>query len=562
MNRLPFCLSTFRVKSVKYFSKTSINRTEVKFGAECRQLMMEGLDILADAVAITLGPKGRNVILEQYNRPPKITKDGVTVSESIDLKNRFQNIGVKLLQEVAKNTNKKAGDGTSTATVLARSIAKEGLNRFSLGCNPIFLKQGVDRAVQAIEKKLEEISKPVLTQDEIAQIATISANGDKEIGRLIADAMFKVGRHGVILINAGRTLKDKIEVTKGMHFDKGYISPYFVNTKKSAKVEYRNPYILFCEHKISEVKPLVKVLELVLSRKKPLVIIAEDIEGDALTTLVINRIRMGLEVCAVKSPGFGETRTEILKDMAILTGGEVIGDEAGIVLDEIAAEHFGQAGEVIITKGETFIIKGRGLGPAIKQRIAHVDLLISRAKNDFIKEGLEERKARLDSGVAIIYAGGYSEWDVSEKKDRMTDALNATRAAVAEGIVPGGGTALLRCLPSVEEIKTDCSDVQLGIDIVKNALKVPCLTIAKNAGVEGSVVVNEILKKSGNIGYNALTGEYTDLVSSGVVDPTKVVKAALRTAATVATLFTTTEAVIADTGEKKKEDEEKEEEEE
>ncbi|KAI5634888.1 TCP-1/cpn60 chaperonin family domain-containing protein [Phthorimaea operculella] len=520
---------------------------DVRFGADVRALMLQGVDVLADAVAVTMGPKGRNVILEQSWGSPKITKDGVTVAKGVELKDKFQNIGAKLVQNVANNTNEEAGDGTTTATVLARAIAKEGFEKISKGANPIEIRRGVMLAVDAVKEKLKSMSKPVTTPEEIAQVATISANGDTAIGQLISDAMKRVGRDGVITVKDGKTLVDELEVIEGMKFDRGYISPYFINSSKGAKVEFQDALVLFSEKKISNVQTIIPALELANSQRKPLVIVAEDVDGEALSTLVVNRLKIGLQVAAVKAPGFGDNRKATLSDMAIATGGVVFGDDANLIkLEDVQLSDLGQVGEVLITKDDTLLLKGKGKKSDIDRRAEQLRDQIAETTSEYEKEKLQERLARLASGVAVLRVGGSSEVEVNEKKDRVNDALNATRAAVEEGIVPGGGSALLRCIPTLAELKTNNSDQATGVEIVKKALRMPCMTIARNAGIDGSVVVAKVEDLGPEFGYDALNNEYVNMIEKGIIDPTKVVRTALTDASGVASLLTTAEAVICD----------------
>ncbi|BHF58798.1 60 kDa heat shock protein, mitochondrial [Sparganum proliferum] len=487
---------------------------DVKFGADARSAMLVGVDILADAVATTMGPKGRNVILESTWRSPKITKDGVTVAKGIELKDKFQNIGAKLVQDVANNTNEEAGDGTTTATILARAIAKEGFEKISKGTNPIEFRRGVMVAVDAAVKHLKEMSKPVTTPEEVCQVATISANGEKTIGELISTAMKKVGNDGTI-------------------------------TVKGARCEYQDAYVLFSEKKINNIQTLIPVLELVHQQKRPLVIIAEDVEGEALTALVLNRLKLGLQVCAVKSPGFGENRKNTLRDMAIAAGGVVFGDEADMFKLEDAQLHdLGRVAEVIVTKDDCLLMRGHGKKEDIDRRVSQLKEEIKASTSDYEKEKMQERLAKLSNGVAVIKVGGSSEVEVSEKKDRYTDALNSTRAAVEEGIVPGGGTALLRCIPVLQKLQTKNNDQKIGVDIVIKALMTPAYTIASNAGVNGSLVVEKVMSLPFAEGYDASSDKYCDLIASGIIDPTKVVRSALVAAAGVASLLTTAEAVV------------------
>ncbi|XP_033127950.1 60 kDa heat shock protein, mitochondrial-like [Anneissia japonica] len=518
---------------------------DIKFGPEARAAMLQGVDLLTDAVAVTMGPKGRNVIIEQSWGAPKITKDGVTVAKSIDLKDKLQNTGARLVQDVANSTNEEAGDGTTTATVLARAIAKEGFEKISRGANPVEIRRGVMLAVDAIVSALKKVSKPVTTPEEIAQVATISANGDKEIGDLISKAMKAVGRDGVLTVKDGKTLEDELEIIEGMKFDRGYISPYFINTSKGQKVEYQDALLLLSEKKISGIQQIVPALELANQHRKPLIIVSEDVDGEALSTLVLNRLKVGLQVCAVKAPGFGDNRKNQLQDMAIATGGMVFGDEAvDTKLEEIQLQDFGTVGEIAITKDDTLILKGGGDKAAIENRIEVIREQIGETNSEYEKEKLSERLAKLSDGVAVLKVGGSSELEVNEKKDRVNDALCATRAAVEEGIVPGGGTALLRCLKVLDTLEIANNDQKTGVDIVRRALRIPCQTIAQNAGVEGQLVVEKILNSPDEIGYDALNDEYVGMVQSGIIDPTKVVRTALVDAASVASLLSTAEAVV------------------
>ncbi|MGH0165403.1 UNVERIFIED_CONTAM: hypothetical protein FKN15_048718 [Acipenser sinensis] len=527
---------------------------DVKFGSEARALMLQGVDLLADAVAVTMGPKGRTVIIEQSWGSPKVTKDGVTVAKAIDLKDKYQNIGAKLVQDVANNTNEEAGDGTTTATVLARAIAKEGFEKISKGANPVEIRKGVMLAVEVVINELKRLSKPVTTPEEISQVATISANGDQEIGNLISDAMKRVGRKGVITVKDGKTLHDELEIIEGMKFDRGYISPYFINTAKGQKCEFQDAYLLLSEKKISSVQSIVPALEIANQNRKPLVIVAEDVDGEALSTLVLNRLKVGLQVVAVKAPGFGDNRKNQLRDMAVATGGAVglqvvavkapgfgdnrknqlrdmavatggavFGDDvSGLTLEDIQPHDFGKIGEVIITKDDTMLLKGKGDKEDVEKRIQQIVEELEVTTSDYEKEKLNERLAKLSDGVAVLKIGGTSDVEVNEKKDRVTDALNATRAAVEEGIVQGGGCALLRCIPVLDTIKPANEDQKVGIEIIRNALRIPAMTIAKNAGVEGSLVVEKILQSSDEIGYDALLCTYVNMVEKGIIDPTKV----------------------------------------
>lgn len=462
--------------------------------------------------------------MEQSWGSPKITKDGVTVAKGIELKCKFQNIGARLVQDVANNTNEEAGDGTTTATVLARAIAKEGFEKISKGANPIEIRRGVMLAVDTVKAHLKTLSRVVSTPEEVAQVATISANGDVAIGNLISEAMKRVGKEGVITVKDGKTLHDELEVIEGMKFDRGYISPYFINSSKGAKVEFQDALVLFSEKKISTVQSIIPALELANTQRKPLIIIAEDIDGEALSTLVVNRLKIGLQVAAVKAPGFGDNRKATLTDMAISAGGIVFGDDANLVkLEDVKLSDLGQVGEVVITKDDTLLLKGKGSSDYINKRADQIREQIIDTTSEYEKEKLQERLARLASGVAVLKVGGSSEVEVNEKKDRVTDALNATRAAIEEGIVPGGGTALIRCMPILDTIKASNEDQNIGIDIIRRALRMPCLTIAKNAGVDGSVVVAKVQDQTGDFGYDAMNNEYVNMFEKGIIDPTKVI---------------------------------------
>lgn len=509
--------------------------------------MLQGVDILADAVAVTMGPKGRNVILEQSFGPPKITKDGVTVAKGIELKDKFQNIGAKLVQDVANKTNEEAGDGTTAATVLARAIAKEGFENISRGANPIEIRKGVMLAVDAVKENLKQMSKPVSTSEEIEQVATISANGDNVIGKLIAEAMNRVGKNGVITVKDGKTLENELEIIEGMKFERGFISPYFINSTKGPKVEYNNALILFCEKKIFNAQQILPALEIANTQKKPLIIIAEDLDGEPLSVLVVNKLKIGLQVAAVKAPGFGELRKNILIDMATATGGVIFEDDNNLIrLEDCQPESFGNVAEVVITKDSTILLKGQGNQDEIHQRIEQIKEEMEETTNEYDKKRLLERLASLQSGVAVLRIGGCSEVEVNEKKDRVNDALNATRAAIAEGIVPGGGLALLRCIPVLEKLKAANNDQAIGIDIIRKSLRTPCFTIASNAGYDGSVVVSKLESMGHDFGYDALNNEYVNMIEKGIIDPTKVVRRAITDASGVASLLTTAEAVICD----------------
>ncbi|XP_022818146.1 63 kDa chaperonin, mitochondrial-like [Spodoptera litura] len=518
---------------------------EVRFGPDVRSLMLQGVDILANAVAVTMGPKGRNVILEQGMGPPKITKDGVTVAKGIELRDKFQNIGAKLVQNVAHKTNEEAGDGTTTATVLARAIAKEGFENISRGANPIEIRKGVMLAVEVVKDKLKEMSVAVSTAQEIEQVATISANGDKSIGKIIAAAMNRVGKTGVITVKEGKTLNDELEVIEGMKFDRGFVSPYFINSNKGPRVEYNDANILYSEKKIFTASQLVPALEIANAQKKPLVIVAEDYDAEPLSVLVVNKLKIGLPVVAVKAPGYGEYRKSALHDMAAATGGAVFEDDTNLIrLEDCQPESLGVVGEVIITKDSTLLLKGKGDPTEVEQRIAEIKDDLENATSNFDRERLIDRLGRLQAGVAVLMIGGCSEVEVNEKKDRVNDALNATRAAIEEGIVPGGGAALLRCIPALDKLKPANSDQAIGVSIVKKALRTPCITIASNAGYNGAVVVSKVEDMSPEYGYDALNNEYVNMIERGIIDPTKVVRRAITDASGVASLLTTAEAVI------------------
>jgi chaperonin GroEL len=517
----------------------------VVFGDTGRSKLVEGVNVLADAVKVTLGPKGRNVVIEKSFGGPAVTKDGVTVAREIELEDKLANMGAQMVKEVASKTADKAGDGTTTATVLAQAIVKEGMKYVTAGHNPMDLKRGIDLAVTAAVEELTKISKPCTTTKEITQVGSISANSDQNIGRIIAEAMERVGKEGVITVEDGKGLEDELEVVEGMQFDRGYLSPYFITNPDKQVVELDNPYILLCDKKVSNIRDLLPVLEQVAKSGRPLMIIAEDVEGEALATLVVNNIRGILKTCAVKAPGFGDRRKAMLEDIAILTGGQVIAEELGLTLEKAGLEHLGQAKRVEIAKENTIIIDGAGEKINIDARVKAIRAQIEEAASDYDREKLQERLAKLAGGVAVIRVGGATEVEVKEKKDRIDDALHATRAAVEDGIVPGGGVALLRAKQAITTIKGVNTDQDAGISIVLRALEEPARCIAYNAGDEPSVIVNEILAKSGNYGYNAATGVYGDLVEQGVIDPTKVTKTALISAASVAGLILTTDCSIA-----------------
>jgi chaperonin GroEL len=520
---------------------------DVKFSVDARDKMLRGVDILANAVKVTLGPKGRNVVLDKSFGAPRVTKDGVTVAKEIELEDKFENMGAQMVREVASKTSDLAGDGTTTATVLAQAIVKEGAKAVAAGMNPMDLKRGIDIAVEAIVKDLQANSKKVTSNDEIAQVGTISANGDAEIGRFLAEAMKKVGNEGVITVEEAKSLETELDVVEGMQFDRGYISPYFVTNADKMRVEMDDAYILINEKKLSGLQELLPLLEAVVQTGKPLVIIAEDVEGEALATLVVNKLRGGLKVAAVKAPGFGDRRKAMLQDIAVLTGGQAISEDLGIKLENVTLAMLGRAKKVMIEKENTTIVNGAGKKADIEARIAQIKAQIEETTSDYDREKLQERLAKLAGGVAVIRVGGATEVEVKERKDRVDDAMHATRAAVEEGVLPGGGVALLRSIKAIEKLRTANSDQKTGIDIVRKALSWPARQIAFNAGEDGSVVVGKILdKEQYNYGFDAQTGEYGNLVSKGIIDPTKVVRCALQDAASIAGLLITTEAMVAE----------------
>ena len=520
---------------------------DVKFSVDARDKVLRGVDILANAVKVTLGPKGRNVVIEKSFGAPRITKDGVSVAKEIELEDRFENLGAQLVREVASKTNDLAGDGTTTATVLAQAIVREGAKAVAAGMNPMDLKRGIDIAVDAIVKDLAANSKKVTSNEEIAQVGTISANGDAEVGAFLAEAMKKVGNEGVITVEEAKSFETELDVVEGMQFDRGYLSPYFVTNAEKMRVEFEEPYILINEKKLTGLQELLPVLEAVVQSARPLLIIAEDVEGEALATLVVNKLRGGLKVAAVKAPGFGDRRKAMLEDIAILTGGTVISEDLGIKLDSVNLSMLGRAKKVVIEKENTTIVDGSGEKADIEARIAQIRAQIEATTSDYDREKAQERLAKLAGGVAVVRVGGSTEVEVKEKKDRVDDALHATRAAVEEGIVPGGGVALLRAIKALDGLKVDNADQKTGIEIVRRAVQAPARQIVQNAGDDGSVVVGKILENSDYaFGYNAQTGEYVDLVKSGIIDPTKVVRTALQDAASVSGLLITTEALIAE----------------
>jgi chaperonin GroEL len=525
---------------------------EVKFSVDARDRMLRGIDTLAHAVRVTLGPKGRNVVLDKSFGAPRITKDGVTVAKEIELEDKFENMGAQMVREVASRTSDQAGDGTTTATVLAHAIVREGAKAVAAGMNPMDLKRGLDLAVEAVVEDLQKNSKKVTSNDEIAQVGTISANGDAEIGRFIADAMKRVGNEGVITVEEAKSLETELEVVEGMQFDRGYISPYFVTNAEKMRVEMEDPYILICEKKLSGLQELLPLLELVVQAGKPLVIIAEDIEGEALATLVVNKLRGGLKVAAVKAPGFGDRRKAMLEDIAILTAGTLVSADLGIKLENVTINMLGCAKKVMIDKENTTIVNGTGKKADIQARIAQLKAQIEETISDYDKEKLQERLAKLAGGVAVLHVGGATEIEVKERKDRVDDAMHATRAAVEEGILPGGGVALLRAGEALKKLRTQNDDQKTGVEIVRRALSWPARQIALNAGEDGSIVIGKILEKDTYAyGFDAQSGQYVNMLSNGIIDPTKVVRAALQGAASVAGLLITTEAMIAELPKKK-----------
>ncbi|MGB0573862.1 MAG: chaperonin GroEL [Hyphomicrobiales bacterium] len=525
---------------------------EVKFSADARDRMLHGVNILADAVKVTLGPKGRNVVIDKSFGAPRITKDGVTVAKDIELQDKFENMGAQMLREVASKTNDVAGDGTTTATVLAQAIVKEGVKAVAAGMNPMDLKRGVEIAVVAAIKDLTSKSKKIKSSDEVSQVGTISANGEAIIGEKIAEAMQVVGNDGVITVEESKALEFELETVEGMLFDRGYLSPYFITNAEKMICDLEDPYILLFEKKLSTLQPMLPILEQVVQNGKPLLIIAEDVEGEALATLVVNKLRGGLKVAAVKAPGFGDRRKAMLEDIAILTGGQVISEDIGIKLENVSLDMLGNAKRVSITKEETTIIDGSGTKKDIEARVSQIRQQIEDTTSDYDREKLQERLAKLSGGVAVIKVGGATEIEVKEKKDRVDDALNATRAAVEEGVLPGGGVALLRCTKAVKALTDKNADIQAGINIVLKALEAPIRQIVENAGVEGSIVVSKVLENNTHsFGFDAQSETYTDLVKAGIIDPTKVVRTALQDAASVASLLITTEAMIGDLPEDK-----------
>lgn len=540
---------------LNFFQKRNASK-DIRFGSEARMTILSGCNKLADAVSVTLGPKGRNVIIEQSFGTPKITKDGVTVAKSIEFSNKLANLGALMIKQVAANTNDKAGDGTTTATILARSIFQQGCKAVDSGMNPMDLLRGINKGVEKVLEYLNSIKKNVTTEEEIFNVATISANGDKVIGQLIADTMKKVGKEGTITVTEGKILQHELEVVEGIKFDRGYISPYFINNSKDQKVDLDKPYILIHEKKISTVKALLPVLEHVLQNQSSLLIIAEDVDSDALATLIVNKLRLGLKICAVKAPGFGEQRKALIHDIAIMTGAKVITEEAGLKLDDPdVVNYLGKSKSITITKDSTLIMEGQGNKEEINERCESIRNAIKSITSEYEKEKLQERLAKITGGVALIKVGGISEVEVNEIKDRIQDALCATKAAVEEGIVPGGGSALLFASKELDSVQTDNYDQRVGVNIIKHACKAPIKQIAENAGHEGAVVAGDILREENyNIGFNAQEGKYVNMIESGIIDPTKVVKTVIADAASIASLLTTTEAAIVDAKDLKNED--------
>jgi len=525
---------------------------DVKFGANARERMLRGVDILADAVKVTLGPKGRNVVIDKSFGAPRITKDGVTVAKEIELADKFENMGAQMVREVASKQNDLAGDGTTTATVLAQAIVREGAKAVAAGMNPMDLKRGVDKAVNVIVEELQAKTRKITTSAEVAQVGTLSANGEAEIGQMIAEAMEKVGNEGVITVEEAKGIQTELDVVEGMQFDRGYVSPYFITNAEKMIAELENPYILIHEKKLSQLQPMLPLLESVVQSGRPLIIVAEDVEGEALATLVVNKLRGGLKIAAVKAPGFGDRRKAMLEDIAILTGGQVISEDLGIKLETVTLQMLGQAKTVRIEKENTTIVDGAGSKEDIQGRVEQIKAQIEETTSDYDREKLQERLAKLAGGVAVIRVGGGSEVEVKERKDRVDDALHATRAAVEEGIVPGGGVALLRAAAKLADLKGDNNDQHVGIEIVRRAVQVPLKQIAENAGKDGAVVAGEVLRDGTyEYGYDAQMDEYKDLVAAGIIDPTKVVRTALQDDASVASLLITTEAMIAERPEKK-----------
>ena len=519
---------------------------DIRFSGDARERMLRGVEILTNAVRVTLGPKGRNVIIDKSFGAPRTTKDGVTVAKEIELEDKFENMGAQMVREVASKTNDLAGDGTTTACVLTAAIVREGAKAVAAGMNPMDMKRGIDLAVNATVESLKKQSKKIKSSDEVAQVGTIAANGDKEIGEMISRAMQKVGNEGVITVEEAKSTETELEIVEGMQFDRGYLSPYFITNADKMIVELDDPYILLHEKKLSGLQTMLPILEAVVQSGRPLLIISEDVEGEALATLVVNKLRGGLKVAAVKAPGFGDRRKAMLEDIAVLTGGQLISEDLGIKLENVTLDMLGRAKRVRIDKENTTIVSGNGKKADIQARIAQIKAQIEDTTSDYDREKLQERLAKLAGGVAVIKVGGSTEIEVKERKDRVDDALNATRAAVEEGIVPGGGVALLRAKKAVDALKSDNPDIQMGLKIIARSLEAPLRQIAENSGVEGSIVVGKVLEKSGNYGFDAQAEVYGDMVEKGIVDPTKVVRIALQDAASVASLLITTEAMIAD----------------
>jgi chaperonin GroEL len=519
---------------------------EVRFSDDARQRMFRGVNILANAVKATLGPKGRNAVLEKSFGAPTVTKDGVSVAKEVELKDKFENMGAQMVKEVASNTSDEAGDGTTTATVLAQAIIREGLKSVASGINPMDLKRGIDKAVEAAVEELKKLSKPCKDQKAIAQVGTISANADESIGKTIADAMDKVGKEGVITVEEGSALENQLDVVEGMQFDRGYLSPYFINNQQNQTAELENPYILLYDKKIANIREMLPLLEAVAKSGRPLLVIAEDVEGEALATLVVNTIRGIIKVAAVKAPGFGDRRKAMLQDIAVLTGGQVISDEVGLSLEKASLNDLGEAKKVLVEKENTTLIDGAGKNSDIKARVAQIRQQAEEATSDYDKEKLQERVAKLSGGVAVIKVGAATEIEMKEKKARVEDALHATRAAVEEGVVPGGGVALIRVQKAVEKLEGSNSDQHVGIRILSRAIEEPLRQIVENAGEDGAVVLNKVKEGKGNFGYNAQTGDFGDLVEMGILDPTKVTRLALQNAASVAGLLLTTEVMVAE----------------
>ena len=519
---------------------------EVKFGADARQKMVKGVNVLANAVKVTLGPKGRNVVLDKSFGAPTVTKDGVSVAKEIELEDKFENMGAQMVKEVASHTSDAAGDGTTTATVLAQAILREGMKSVEAGMNPMDLKRGIDKAVQAAVEELRKMSSPCDDDKAIAQVGTISANSDHSVGKIIAEAMQKVGKEGVITVEDGSGFENELDVVEGMQFDRGYQSPYFVTEQQTMTAELEDPYILLFDKKISNIRELLPTLEQVAKSSRPLLIVSEDVEGEALATLVVNNMRGIVKVCAVKAPGFGDRRKAMLEDIAVLTGGTVISEEVGLSLEKATLDHLGQAKKITVSKENTTIVDGAGRGDEIQARVEQIRAQIAESSSDYDKEKLQERVAKLAGGVAVIKVGAATEMEMKEKKARVEDALHATRAAVEEGVVPGGGVALVRAESNLGELKGDNHDQDMGIKLARRAMQEPLRQIVTNAGAEASVVHNEVADGKGNFGYNAATGEYGDMIDMGILDPTKVTRTALQNAGSVAGLMLTTEAMIAE----------------